>query len=160
MKKTAILFILLLVLLAGFSSCDSTRVFDQFREIPESAWHKDSLIVFHIPVNDTLQNHNLLIQFRNEITYNYSNLWLFVEIVQPDGEVMRDTFEVIVADPTGRWLGKGFSGLKTLQAMYRRNVYFPVSGEYTISLQHGMRDEVLTGIHDVGIRVEKVAGRE
>jgi gliding motility-associated lipoprotein GldH len=81
---------------------------------------------------------------------------LFVEIEQPGGEVLRDTFEIVVADPSGRWLGKGFGGIKTLQTLYRRDVYFPVPGEYTISLQHGMREDVLTGIHDVGIRIEKI----
>ncbi|MBW6536815.1 MAG: gliding motility lipoprotein GldH [Mariniphaga sp.] len=156
MKNRIILFYLFGVILAGFTSCDSGRVFDQYREISDSEWHKDSLVVFKIPVNDTLKNHNLLLQIRNETKYKYSNLWLFIEIEQPGGEVLRDTFEIVLADPTGRWLGKGFGGLKTLQTIYRRDVYFPVSGEYTISLQHGMREEILTGIHDVGIRVENI----
>lgn len=156
MKKLIILFSLFSVILAGFTSCDSGRVFDQYREISDSEWHKDSLVVFKIPVNDTLKNHNLLLQIRNETKYKYSNLWLFIEIAQPGGEVLRDTVEIVVAHPSGRWLGKGFGGLKTLQTLYRRDVYFPVSGEYTISLQHGMREEILTGIHDVGVRVEKI----
>lgn len=160
MKKTVIYFSLFVVAAATFFSCDSSRVFDSYREIPHSEWHKDSLFVFNIPITDTTQHHNLLIQLRNETSYKYSNLWLFVKILQPGGEMMRDTFEIVLAEPSGRWLGEGFSGVKTLQAVYRRNIYFPVSGEYTISLQHGMRDEILTGIHDVGIRIEKVGRSE
>lgn len=156
MKKAIILFSLFGIILAGFTSCDSGRVFDQYHEISDSEWHKDSLVVFKIPVSDTLENHNMLIQIRNETNYKYSNLWLFVTIEQPGGEVLRDTFEIAVADPSGRWLGKGFGGLKSLESVYRRDVFFPVSGEYTISLQHGMREDILTGIHDVGIRVEKI----
>jgi SNF family Na+-dependent transporter len=34
-----------------------------------------------------LQNHNLLVQIRNETSYSFSNLWLFIEITQPDGEI-------------------------------------------------------------------------
>jgi gliding motility-associated lipoprotein GldH len=156
MKKLIILFSFFGIILAGFTRCDSARVFDQYHKIPDTKWHKDSLVVFKIPVNDTLKNHNLFVQIRNETNYKYSNLWLFVEIEQPGGEVLRDTFEIVVAHPSGRWLGKGFGGIKTLQTLYRRDVFFPVSGEYTISLQHGMREDVLTGIHDVGIRVEKI----
>jgi gliding motility-associated lipoprotein GldH len=156
MKKLFLQFSIFGIILAGFTSCDSGRVFDKYHEISDSEWHKDSLVVFKIPVNDTLNTHNLLLQIRNETNYKYSNLWLFVEIEQPGGEVLRDTFEIVVAHPSGRWLGKGFGGLKTLQTIYRRDVFFPVSGEYTISLQHGMREEVLTGIHDVGIRIEKI----
>jgi gliding motility-associated lipoprotein GldH len=32
----------------------------------------------------------------------------------------------------------------------------PVSGKYTVKLRHGMREDVLKGIHDVGFRIEKV----
>ena len=35
-----------------------------------------------------------MLMFRNEIDYNYSNLWLFIEIVKPGGEAVKDTFEV------------------------------------------------------------------
>ncbi len=144
-----------MMLLVGLSACDNTRVYDQYKEIPESTWYKDSIVVFEVPVDDTLQNHNLLIQIRNETSYRFSNLWLFIEIIQPDGETIKDTFEVILAEPSGRWLGEGFGGLKTRQTIYRRDVYFPVSGKYTVAIQHGMRDEDLEGIHDVGFRVEK-----
>lgn len=160
MRKALVFLLGVIAAATAFFSCDSTRVFDSYQEVPESAWHKDSLFTFSIPVTDTIRNHNLFIQIRNETSYKYSNLWLFIEIIQPGGEIMRDTFEIVLADPSGRWLGKGIGGLKTLQSVYRRNTYFPVPGDYNISLQHGMRDEILTGIHDVGIRVEKVTGRE
>ena len=143
--------------MAGLAGCDAGRVYDQYKEIPDAAWHKDSLVVFNVPIDDTLQNHNLLIQLRNATSYNFSNLWLFIEITQPDGEILKDTFEVVLADLSGRWLGQGYGGLKTLQAIYRRDVYFPKSGEFTIAIQHGMRQEVLKGIHDVGFRVEKAS---
>jgi gliding motility-associated lipoprotein GldH len=98
----------------------------------------------------------LLINIRNETSYRYSNLWLFVEIVQPDGEMLKETFEIALADASGEWLGSGIGGLKTRQAIFRRNVRLPVSGEYTVKIQHGMRQDVLKGIHDVGFRIEKV----
>ncbi len=146
-----------LMLLVILSACDKTRVYDRFKEIPDSTWHKDSIVVFEVPVDDTLQNHNLLIQIRNETNYRFSNLWLFIEITQPDGGTVKDTFEVLLAEPSGRWLGEGFGGLKTRQIIYRRDVYFTVPGIYTVAIQHGMREENLEGIHDVGFRVEKTS---
>ncbi len=160
MKKAGIYFLLVFAFALAFYSCDQTRVFDSYREIPESDWHKDSILFFDIPVTDTIQNHNLLIQVRNETSYKYSNIWLFIEVAQPGGETIRDTFEIVLADPSGQWLGKGFGGLKTVQSVYRRNIFFPASGNYRLSLQHGMREEFLQGIHDIGIRVEKVTGSE
>lgn len=156
MKRYLPLFFV--VIFAGllFTSCNKNMVFEKYKAIPETGWHKDSVVVFNIPVEDTLQNHNLHINIRNETSYNYSNLWLFIEILQPDGEMLTDTFEVILADPSGEWLGEGIGGLKTREAIFRRNVKFPVPGEYTVKLQHGMRQDVLKGIHDVGFKVEKV----
>lgn len=138
-----------------FSSCDRTRIYEKYKSIENAGWQKDSLVVFKLPVYDTSQNHNLLIGIRNDVKYPYRNLWLFVEILPPSGETIKDTFEIALADPSGKWLGKGIGGIKTRQAIYRRNVYFPDTGSYSFSIQHGMRQDVLQGIHDIGLRVEK-----
>lgn len=149
----SILFAGIVMLLVA---CDPHSVFDKYKPINKGVWHKDSLVVFNVPVTDTLQNHSIYINVRNKVEYQYSNLWLFVTIEQPGGEAVSDTFEMVLADPSGKWLGEGFGGLKNRKAIYRRNVFFPRSGDYTISLQQGMRTDELKGISDVGVRVEKI----
>lgn len=144
------------LLLVVLSACDTNRVFDEYKPILGESWHQDSLLVFTIPITDTIQNHNLYVNIRNDINYGYSNLWLFVDIEQPNGAAKRDTFEMALADPSGKWLGEGFGGYKTRQAIFRSNVFFPNSGEYKISIQQGMRQTQLDGISDVGLRVEKM----
>lgn len=156
MKRLAVQFLIIGILIIIILSCDNSRIFEEYQSIPKSGWHKDSLAVFNFPISDTLQNYNLLVSVRNEITYNYSNLWLFIEIDQPGGVALKDTFELALADPLGKWLGEGFGGLKTRQVLYRRNIWFPVAGNYKINVQQGMREEKLTGIRDVGFRVEKL----
>ena len=148
--------IIVVIFLIIISSCDNSRIFEDYQSISESGWHKDSLVIFNILIFDTLQNHNLLVNVRNDMTYKYSNLWLFIEIDQPGGVVLKDTFELSLAHPSGKWLGDGFGGFKTRQVMYRRNVYFPASGNYKINVQHGMRDDKLAGISDIGFRVENL----
>ncbi len=156
MKKFLIQIFLFGLTIILFSACDRNKVFEDYIAIPDSVWNQDSIVQFDVPVTDSLQNHNLYINIRNEVNYTYSNLWLFIEIIQPDGKATKDTFEVTLAEPSGKWLGDGFGGLKTLQVIYRRNVYFPLLGEYKINIQQGMREENLKGISDVGFRVEKV----
>jgi gliding motility-associated lipoprotein GldH len=137
-------------------ACNNPSVFYEYKTIPKAGWNRDSLLLFELPVKDTFQDHNLFINVRNDINYKYSNLWLFIDIKQPgDTVAVRDTFEVTLADPTGKWLGTGFGGVKTNEILYRKNVYFPVSGIYEIQIQHGMRGKVLENITDVGVRVEK-----
>ncbi len=143
------------ILLSALWACDVNRVFDKYHSIDQTTWSQDSLVMFNIPVTDTTHNHNLYINIRNSIDYNYSNLWLFIQIEQPGGMAIKDTFEMVLADPAGKWLGHGFGGLKNRQALYRSNVYFPHSGEYKIAIQQGMREKNLKGISDVGLRIEK-----
>lgn len=149
-------FILIVLFVPALLACKNNLVFEQYQSIPEKSWHKDSVLVFNLPVEDTTQNNNFIINVRNDVTYSYSNLWLFIAIEQPDGKIMEDKFEIALADPSGKWLGSGFGGLKTREAMYRRNIFFPVSGEYKVRIKQGMREDYLKGISDLGIRIEAV----
>ncbi len=153
MKKPGFQFLLLMAVLLVVSACGNPGVFDEYKTIPPNGWHKDSLLVFDMPVADTVQKHNIYISIRNDISYKYSNLWLFIEIIQPGNTTHTDTFEITLADPAGKWLGTGFGGIKSREIVYKRNVYFPVSGIYHINIRHGMRSNVLHGITDVGFRV-------
>lgn len=154
MKRAGFQFILFLTLVTFFAACDKNSIFYEFKPVPEAAWHKDSLLVFEIPVEDTVHMHNLIIQVRNDIKYKYSNLWLFIDVVSPDGTVKTDTIEIVLADPSGKWLGKGFSGIKTTSAYFKRNIFFPGKGTYIVNIRHGMRSNIINGISDVGFRVE------
>ena len=155
MKRAHFYLIFFFTSLIVFYACDSNRVFEKNLSVPEDGWNKDSVITFIVPITDTLQNHNFYINVRNDIKYKYSNLWLFIDINQPGSKSVTDTFEITLADPTGKWLGDGFGGVKTRQVIFKRNVYFPVSGDYKINIKQGMRDNKLKGITDIGIRLEK-----
>jgi gliding motility-associated lipoprotein GldH len=156
MKKFGFQILGVCFLLISVLACNTGGTFGKYKTIPKAVWNRDSLVVFQIPVSDTVQRHNLFLNVRNDIEYKYSNLWLFVEIIQPgDTTAVIDTFEFTLADQTGKWLGHGFGGVKTNEALFKRNVYFPVAGNYELKIQHGMRGKLLEGITDIGFRLEK-----
>ncbi len=150
--RKASLFLLTLLSLAA---CDPNRVYESYREINQEGWHKDSVVTFAFNITDTIQGHNLYINLRNKGNYPNSNIWLFLSIDSPDGTSLSDTIEFTLADNTGKWRGSGLGDLFDNQFIYRSNVFFPHSGRYIFNIQHGMRAELLKGIHDIGIRVEK-----
>lgn len=139
-----------------FSSCDSRRITDDFHTIPNARWDKDSVLTFTFDILRRRQNHNIFFNVRNDQHYGYCNLWLFATLKSPGGTAKCDTIQLVLAESTGKWLGKGFSGIYTNRLIYRRNVSFPEPGKYSLSIQHGMRPDVLEGINAIGIRVEKV----
>ena len=83
------------------------------------------------------------------------NLWLFVEIHFPDGIAERDTLEIMLADHRGKWLGHGLGSKFDSRIFLRKDVIFPITGKYIFLYEQAMRDEPLTGIDDMGLRIEK-----
>ncbi len=149
----------LLILIFGlvlFVACDPNRVYDKSKKITEGNWKIGEIIKFDVDIHDTLSYHNFYINIRNKSTYPYRNLFLFLNTVFPDNRIARDTLECILADEKGNWLGNGLGDLKDNQILFRKGVRFPHSGMYSFELEHAMYDSTLTGISDIGIRIEKL----
>ena len=152
--KQLVSFLLIIIVVFGVSSCDRRKVFEAYHKIDEKGWNKDSVVVFNVHLTDTMKNHNLYVNIRNKGNYPYSNIYLFLSVGSPDGTMHTDTVEFTLADPSGKWRGKGIGGLHDNQIPYKNKVYFPRQGYYKFMIKHGMRDNVLQGIRDVGFRVE------
>lgn len=146
-----------------FSSCDSNRVFDEYKSVPNQ-WNKDSIISFKITPPDSINNYNLYVNLRNNNSYKYSNLFLIVEMNYPNGKTVKDTLEYKMADPSGKLLGSGFTDIKENKLWYKGfedPFVFNELGEYKINIQHAMRQngqvngiENLEGVTDIGFRIE------
>lgn len=93
---------------------------------------------------------------RTGSVYPYRNIYLFVTASTPDGKTITDTLQYDLADEKGNWYGKGFGDIHALNLPYKTNVYFPLKGTYMFKIQHGMRIENLTGVYDIGLKVEKI----
>ncbi len=153
-KKNTMLWMLGVLLCT--TACDPNRLYDESISIPESGWSKNDVMQFQIEVPDTTIAYNFYLNLRNNTDYNYSNVYLFLNTNFPDSLRARDTLQIIVADHKGEWLGKGFGRIKDQQVQLRSNMTFPKQGLYTFEIQHGMRNDTLTGIEDVGLRIENV----
>ena len=148
---------------AFFCSCDSNRIYDEYKSVPNQ-WHKDSIISFNVIPPDSINNYNLFVNLRNTNEYKYSNLFLIVEMDYPNGKTVKDTLEYKMADPSGKFLGTGFTDIKENKLWYKgheKPFVFNEMGEYKIQIQHAMRQngqvngiENLEGITDIGFRIE------
>jgi gliding motility-associated lipoprotein GldH len=146
----------------GLYSCDSDRVFDEYKSV--STWNKDSVVAFNVGELDSLATYDLFINIRNNSEYRYSNLFVITEIQFPYGKVLTDTLEYAMAAPDGTWLGTGFGDVKESKLWYKENVRFPEPGQYEVHIQQAMRKngevegiENLEGITHVGFRIEQSA---
>ncbi|WP_104735039.1 gliding motility lipoprotein GldH [Hanstruepera ponticola] len=154
------LFVILVFCGLIFTSCDSNRVYDVYKSLPNE-WHKDSVVTFKIKPPDSIKPYNLFVNLRNTNDYKFSNLYLIVEMNFPHGKIIKDTLQYRMAKPNGELLGTGFTDVKENKLWYKESVVFNETGEYTINIQHAMREngkvkgvENLEGITEIGFRIE------
>ena len=154
---------LILVLGVLFISCDSNRVFDEYKSITNNSWSQDHSINFKFEITDTISKNNLFINIRNSNQYQFSNLYIISSINFPNGKKIVDTLQYEMADKNGRFLGEGISDIKHNKLSFKENIIFPFSGNYNVSISQAMRKngsingiKELHGISDVGFRIEKV----
>lgn len=140
-----------------FAGCESNGVSDVYSKLDSDGWNESYVQRFTFEINEPNVLHNVWLKVRNDNSYSYSNLWLFVQYLPPSGEAVTDTVQILMADSRGRWLGKGFSGVFENRFALRQQVYFPEKGTYSLEIKHGMRTPILKGISHVGLRVETVS---
>ena len=150
--------ILILVTILLFS-CDKKRVFDEYKSVG-SAWHKDSIVTFDLPVLDSTKRYDLFVNLRNNNNYPFNNLFLIVAIEMPNGFTKVDTLEYQMANPDGTLLGNGFTDIKESKLYLKENVKF--RGKYKVHIKQAVRQSgkipgvlELEGITDVGFRIEQ-----
>ncbi|WP_047417710.1 gliding motility lipoprotein GldH [Cellulophaga sp. Hel_I_12] len=143
-------------------SCDSAVLKSEYRATTDGKWDKDAILEFSFSEVDTLKQHHIFINLRNDETYEFSNIFLIAELNYPNGASVTDTLEYEMTMPDGEWLGKGTGSIKENKLWYKENIVFPVKGVYTLKIGHAMRKNGaakgiidLDGITDVGYQIEK-----
>ena len=99
----------------------------------------------------------MFFQIRTTTEYPYSNLFFFMHIVKPDASIQIDTFQMILAEPNGKWVGNNSGTFVESEFLIADNIKFPQEGEFIFNIIQGMQETVLEEVSDVGIRIEKVS---
>jgi gliding motility-associated lipoprotein GldH len=150
-KSGLILVVMCTLALAG---CEEV-FFQESKTISNKSWVQGSNITFDVAVIDTMTGYDFYIDLRNEASYPFANIYMFVTTTFPSGKSARDTVECFLADKTGRWLGTGLGDVLDNHILFKDNVRFPNAGTYRFEFKQGMRKEALPSILDLGISLEK-----
>ena len=153
MQKVKINAVFFLLILFFVSACDNRNVFFEYHSIPLEGWHKDSVYVFDIEIDNVELHYNVFINVRHAPNYPNQNLWLFISEIAPNGTLTKDTIEFFLADHRGRWLGSGIGAIKEMQVLIKQDFKFQETGIYRFEIMHGMRTDMLLGITEIGMQV-------
>ncbi|MRT92463.1 gliding motility lipoprotein GldH [Ancylomarina sp. 16SWW S1-10-2] len=152
--KSKYLLLFSFVLIFIISACKDNRVYENYVDIPNHEWSKDYIASFEVEITDSIQPHSISVDIRNTGKYQYSNLWLFVKQIDPDGKISEEKFECQLASDTGEWYGSGFGDIFDLQVLFKPAIQFTKPGLYTFEMVQGMRDDNLPGIVNVGLKID------
>jgi len=150
--------LMLLMIAIVISSCDSSVIFDEQKDLQAQQWHQDSVLSYSFEA-DTLFCKAVKFSFniRHNIDYAYKNMWLFVNIDAPNREPIIDTINLEFMDNHGNWLNHVKGGtIKESKHYYRYALPNPPKGLYKIEVKQGMREKVLKNVVSVGARIEKL----
>ena len=151
-KLVAIAFIII-----AFTSCKRAVIFEAKRTIHESTWHQDSALVFKVDITDTITPNNVVYEVTNNDDYPFANMYLFTTVLFPNGKEIKDTLEIGLATPSGKWIGKGWFGTHKTAFPFRMNIRFPYIGTYTFKITQAMRcpSKTLNGVTDFEMAIKR-----
>ena len=136
-------------------SCGTDVVLDELITFEQMQWHMDSTVSVSWEPKESDKPVFMSMYIRHFTDYPYNNIYLFRSIESTEGVEYSDTVNVALADDLGAWNGSGMSSLKTLAIPIGKGaVRFRDDERYTLKITQGMRDTLLIGIQDIGIRFE------
>ncbi len=153
--------IILLVLTSLLSSCFQDTVFEQYVHTPIAGWEKNDTLSFEIPPLQSGGSYREHLGLRITGAYPFMGLTLVVEqTIYPDPSkkwqktLRTDTIQCDLIDKNGVTKGQGVS---YYQYDFPINEYSMCPGDSIhLTVRHDMKREILPGISDIGLKVERV----
>ena len=151
--KTAKFVTILVLASVMFYACDQSTVYDSSEVLDNAKWEETDTLFATFEVSDTVHYHNIFVTARLSALYPYSNIYFKVLVIGPTGQRFTDITSFEVTDKTGKWLGKGFGDLHSYEFPLYQTLALKTVGTYKVKVITYMRNEVLVGVHDRGIKI-------
>lgn len=151
---TRFIKIFVMLLVAVLAACTTEQ--GHYNAVDPDGWLYADTIVFTPDfgkLKDSVPQlvRTLAVGIRHTNAYEYSNIWIELTTQQPD-TLMRDTFNIRLADDFGHWFGTGIGvGYQQVDTLMRDIWLMPGS---PILLRHIMRADTLAGIEQAGIVIQ------
>ncbi len=142
------------ILFSIFLSCNNF-FYENKIEFDDNEWNKDEQLNCEFEIIQTEASYDIYINFACKEEYKTNNIWLFVEVISPSGNIQKDTIEYYITDNVGKWFGKKRSNFIENKFLYKQNIKFPEKGLYIFTLQHGMRKKDTPLAVSIGLTIRK-----
>lgn len=135
--------------------CNTDVVYEKNLPVNAFGWNMADTLRYAISISDTAQRYDLSVALRHTDAFDYTNIYIKVISLIPNGEVKSEVISLPLCDETGKWLGKCSGDICFSRILLLKRTYFPIKGDYQFYIVHEMRQEKLKNILDLGLRLEK-----
>lgn len=138
------------------SACDPSRVYEANYDFPERYWAKEIQPAFKFNITHE-GKHNLYFNVRNESSFKNANIYFTYYLSDTTGQVLETklTSEYLFDGKTGEPFGRTVLGDIFDHQLLISNIDFENTGTYIMKYEQFTREDSLSGILSVGLRVER-----
>ena len=149
-------FIVTLLTLCCMLACNNKPLAFNYCSTPVEVWELGDTLKYHIDTIKSDGNYQLSIGIRTSAStpYPYQSLWVVIKQHWHNPEkLVTDTVKCQLTNDRGDTNGHGVSLYQYDQNIKKLNIQQGVSAD--ISVYHIMRSEMISGIADVGIKLQQ-----
>jgi gliding motility-associated lipoprotein GldH len=160
MKAVRYIFVFCLLTFA-LVSCLPAPYYQKEEAIPQNEWNYNFKPKFTFDITDTTVAYQPIFIIRHTQAYPYSNIWMWLSVRTPDSVVRKERVNIVLAEPTGKWLGRGMGEIyeQRMRIRFSDSIKFNHAGTYQVTMEQNMRINPLPDVLHVGFRLEKTGMR-
>ncbi|MFT5858258.1 MAG: gliding motility-associated lipoprotein GldH [Flavobacteriaceae bacterium] len=135
-------------------SCGEVPLFEEVYSFEEREWGQDVKPSYEVEIDDIDKSYDFTLSLRTSTDYAYSNLWVFMKTITPDGATAREPFEIQVTNDDGSWVGEK-SGSVVTTKLYFKERKLPMKGKYKFIIEQGITQSKIGDVHDLTFQVDE-----
>lgn len=135
--------------------CQSDVLYEQNIPVNAFDWEVNDTLNYEITIDDTSEKYDLSVNIRHRDIYDYTNLYIKIQTIQPDNKATSQVISLPLCDDAGKWLGKCSGDICFNRIYLMKKIIFPVKGKYKFLINQEMRQDHLKNILDIGLKIEK-----
>ena len=149
--------VLFCTLCLALGACPQGIIYQQVQTLPNDIFYRDSSIHFSFPIADSTQAYDIYLLITYTPAYPYRNLYINYTLQDKNACTLTTALhqEMLFDPKTGKPLGKGWGENKHIEAVLLKKYNFVHPAAYSLILTQFMRQEALTGIYQIGIKICK-----
>lgn len=155
MRKLFLYTLYCVCIVMGFTSCDTNTPYYHYAHTPIDGWEKNDTLRYDVQPLKKGGEHQITVALRLNGAYPFRKLYLIMEQdIYPRLQYKTDTICFDVTSKEGRFTGNGISYYQYTVPVCRE--HFMENDSIHITIRHAMKRDILPGISDIGIKLERI----